>query len=67
MARRLRGATNLLGIELMNNPSTGYTPSPAFEQTELWQNPDYNQYHANYEAALPDPDTGEVNQIEARI
>ncbi|MGN6868116.1 MAG: glycosyl hydrolase 2 galactose-binding domain-containing protein [Solirubrobacteraceae bacterium] len=28
-----------------------------FEQTELWQNPDYNQYHANYEPDLPDPDT----------
>jgi exo-1,4-beta-D-glucosaminidase len=24
-----------------------------FEQTELWKNPDYNQYHANYEAGLP--------------
>jgi exo-1,4-beta-D-glucosaminidase len=27
-----------------------------FEQTELWQNPDYNQYHANYEPDLPDTD-----------
>ena len=24
-----------------------------FEQTKLWQNPDYNQYHLNYEADLP--------------
>jgi exo-1,4-beta-D-glucosaminidase len=24
-----------------------------FERTELWKNPDYNQYHANYEAGLP--------------
>ena len=28
-----------------------------FEQTELWQNTDYNQYHANYEPDLPDPNT----------
>jgi exo-1,4-beta-D-glucosaminidase len=26
-----------------------------FEQTQLWTNPDYNQYHANYENGLPDP------------
>jgi hypothetical protein len=24
-----------------------------FEQAQLWQNPDYNQYHANYEPDLP--------------
>jgi len=24
-----------------------------FEQAQLWKNPDYNQYHANYEAGLP--------------
>ena len=24
----------------------------------LWQNPDYNQYHANYEPDLPGPDNG---------
>ena len=24
-----------------------------FEQARLWKKPDYNQYHANYEAALP--------------
>ena len=24
-----------------------------FEQKELWQNPNYNQYHANYESGLP--------------
>jgi exo-1,4-beta-D-glucosaminidase len=30
----------------------------AFEQAQLWQNPDYNQYHANYEPALPGPDNG---------
>ncbi|HEV7175518.1 MAG TPA: hypothetical protein VGN29_08495, partial [Solirubrobacteraceae bacterium] len=29
-----------------------------FEQDQLWQNPDYNQYHANYEPALPGPDNG---------
>ena len=28
---------------------------PPFEQTELWQNPDYNQYHANYERICPTP------------
>jgi exo-1,4-beta-D-glucosaminidase len=28
-----------------------------FEQSQLWQNPDYNQYHANYEPDLPDPNT----------
>jgi exo-1,4-beta-D-glucosaminidase len=28
-----------------------------FEQDELWQNPDYNQYHANYESDLPNPQT----------
>ncbi len=28
--------------------------SPA-EQAQLWQNPDYNQYHANYEPDLPGP------------
>jgi hypothetical protein len=26
-----------------------------FEQTQLWKNPNYNQYHANYEPDLPDP------------
>ncbi|MGZ4226660.1 MAG: glycosyl hydrolase 2 galactose-binding domain-containing protein [Solirubrobacteraceae bacterium] len=29
-----------------------------FEQDQLWQNPDYNQYHANYEPDLPGPDNG---------
>jgi exo-1,4-beta-D-glucosaminidase len=29
-----------------------------FEQAQLWQNPDYNQYHANYEPDLPGPDNG---------
>jgi hypothetical protein len=28
-----------------------------FEQDQLWTNPDYNQYHLNYEPDLPDPDT----------
>ena len=28
-----------------------------FEQTQLWTNPDYNQYHANYEPDLPNPTT----------
>jgi exo-1,4-beta-D-glucosaminidase len=28
------------------------------EQTQLWQNPDYNQYHANYEPQLPSPQNG---------
>jgi exo-1,4-beta-D-glucosaminidase len=28
------------------------------DQTQLWRNPDYNQYHANYEPALPGPDHG---------
>jgi exo-1,4-beta-D-glucosaminidase len=30
----------------------------AFEQQMLWQNPDYNQYHANYEPDLPGPANG---------
>jgi exo-1,4-beta-D-glucosaminidase len=44
-----------------------------FEQTELWQNPDYNQYHANYEPDLPDPDTnggysfGTLHDLDAAI
>jgi exo-1,4-beta-D-glucosaminidase len=44
-----------------------------FEQTELWQNPDYNQYHANYESALPDPETnggysfGTLHDLDAAI
>jgi exo-1,4-beta-D-glucosaminidase len=29
-----------------------------FEQTELWRNPLYNQYHLNYEAGLPGPSNG---------
>jgi exo-1,4-beta-D-glucosaminidase len=29
-----------------------------FEQTQLWQSPDYNQYHLNYEPDLPGPDNG---------
>ncbi|MGZ4249894.1 MAG: glycosyl hydrolase 2 galactose-binding domain-containing protein [Solirubrobacteraceae bacterium] len=29
-----------------------------FEQDQLWRNPDYNQYHANYEPDLPGPDNG---------
>jgi hypothetical protein len=31
--------------------------SPA-EQAALWQQPDFNQYHANYEPDLPSPDNG---------
>ncbi len=31
--------------------------SPA-EQSALWQQPDYNQYHLNYEDELPGPDNG---------
>ncbi len=44
-----------------------------FEQTELWQNPDYNQYHANYEPDLPDPDSnggysfGTLHDLDAAI
>jgi exo-1,4-beta-D-glucosaminidase len=29
-----------------------------FEQRQLWQNPNYNQYHLNYEPALPGPENG---------
>ncbi len=29
-----------------------------FEQTQLWQSPDYNQYHLNYEPDLPGPKNG---------
>jgi exo-1,4-beta-D-glucosaminidase len=44
-----------------------------FEQTELSQNPDYNQYHANYESALPDPNAnggysfGTLHDLDAAI
>jgi exo-1,4-beta-D-glucosaminidase len=31
--------------------------SPA-EQTALWRQPDFNQYHANFEPELPSPDNG---------
>ncbi len=43
------------------------------EQAELWQNPDYNQYHLNYEPDLPDPDTnggysfGTLHDLDAAI
>ncbi len=43
------------------------------EQAELWQNPDYNQYHANYEADLPNPMTnggysfGTLHDLDAAI
>jgi endoglycosylceramidase len=36
LSNELRGERGLLGLELMNNPSTGTTPSPAFERTQLW-------------------------------
>jgi len=29
-----------------------------FEQLELWKNPDYNQYHLDYEPQLPGPQNG---------
>ncbi len=29
-----------------------------FEQRQLWTNPDYNQYHLNYENGLPGPSNG---------
>jgi exo-1,4-beta-D-glucosaminidase len=44
-----------------------------FEQTQLWTNPDYNQYHANYEPDLPNPDTnggysfGTLHDLDAAI
>jgi exo-1,4-beta-D-glucosaminidase len=43
-----------------------------FEQTELWQNPDYNQYHLNYENYLPAPDNygyafGTLHDLDAAI
>jgi hypothetical protein len=44
-----------------------------FEQTELWTNPDYNQYHANYEPDLPNPNTnggysfGTLHDLDAAI
>jgi exo-1,4-beta-D-glucosaminidase len=44
-----------------------------FEQDQLWQNPDYNQYHANYESDLPDPNTnggysfGTLHDLDAAI
>jgi hypothetical protein len=36
VSRRLRPDANVLGLELMNNPSTGFTPSPGFERLQLW-------------------------------
>jgi hypothetical protein len=36
VSRRLRGAAGLAGLELMNNPSSGGTPAPQFEISELW-------------------------------
>ena len=36
VSRRLRGARGIAGFELVNNPSSGGTPSPAFERTQLW-------------------------------
>jgi exo-1,4-beta-D-glucosaminidase len=43
-----------------------------FEQQQLWQNPDYNQYHANYEPALPGPENsgysfGTLHDLDAAI
>jgi exo-1,4-beta-D-glucosaminidase len=44
-----------------------------FEQTQLWTNPDYNQYHANYEPDLPNPTTnsgysfGTLHDLDAAI
>ena len=37
--------------------SIGRFLSP-FEQMELWQSPNYNQYHLNYEPGLPGPSNG---------
>lgn len=36
LSRRLRNEPGLAGIELMNNPSWGGAPPPAFEATQLW-------------------------------
>lgn len=36
LSRRLRGQPGLAGIELMNNPSSGGVPSPAFETRQMW-------------------------------
>lgn len=36
VSRRLRHAPGIAGFELVNNPSSGGTPSPAFERTQLW-------------------------------
>jgi hypothetical protein len=36
VSNELRGERGLVGLEPMNNPSTGTTPSPAFERTQLW-------------------------------
>jgi hypothetical protein len=43
-----------------------------FEQDQLWQNPDYNQYHANYEPDLPGPQNfgysfGTLHDLDAAI
>ena len=43
-----------------------------FEQTMLWQNPDYNQYHLNYEAQLPNQENdgyafGTLHDLDAAI
>jgi endoglycosylceramidase len=36
VSQAVRGDRAIAGIELMNNPSTGYTPSPQFDRTQLW-------------------------------
>ncbi len=44
-----------------------------FEQTELWTNPDYNQYHLNYEKGLPNVEKnygyafGTLHDLDAAI
>jgi exo-1,4-beta-D-glucosaminidase len=43
-----------------------------FELTELWTNPDYNQYHTNYEDQLPNPDNdgyafGTLHDLDAAM
>ncbi len=45
------------GATIPTLDSLGAFLSP-LEQTALWQSPDYNQYHLNYEPALPGPKNG---------
>lgn len=45
-------------VPTMDSIQRFLSSGPGSEQEQLWTNPDYNQYHANYEPDLPGPDNG---------